>query len=177
MKSSKIKVTKIEAAKNQIDTSVLMFFRNDDPLSTHTVACAGLGIIEDLSKQSNKESSLSLILNQVVENKRGDMKKILNEAQNFLKHADKDPEGVLEYNLDILEYYIFFACNSYHQFTGEMKGKIWGFMLWFSMVHPNLLTFPGNIQIEAEKYVKKHGVPKSIEDRLLMLKAIDKMKT
>lgn len=176
MKSSKIKVTKIEAAERQIETSIFMFFRNDDALSIHTVTCAGLGVMEALAKQYNKKSSISLIEELVVEHKRGEMKRLLNKPQNFLKHADKDPEDILEYNPNILEYYLFFACNSYHEFTGKMTDAIWWYMLWFSMVHPNLLSFPGKIQQESESYVKKHGVPKSNDDKLLILKAIENRK-
>ena len=46
---AKIRVTKVEAARRQIDTAIRMLFSNEDPVAVHTLAMAALRIVRDLA--------------------------------------------------------------------------------------------------------------------------------
>lgn len=152
-----------------------MFFGEEDPLSIHTVACAGLDLVNNLAERQSKKTFISSMLDAVVENRRKQMLDFFRRPQNFLKHADKDPDDVLEYHPEVVEYYILFACNSYLELTGETTPEIRGFMIWFSLVHPDILTLPA-LKEHAEKYVKEWGMPKSSKDKRLMLDSINAKK-
>ena len=135
---AKIKVTKLEAAQRQIDAAIRLLFKNEDPVAIHTVAAAGLQILKDLAKNDNTQ--VWQMMSQCI---RPEMRKIWrneveHKAVNFLKHADKDPDEVLE-NVDeiINDLTLFSACILYddlgHQWTPEMAS----FILWYSGIFPD----------------------------------------
>ncbi len=56
---------------------------------------------------------------------------------NFLKHADKDPDGVLE-NVDemINDLTLFLACILYNDLGHQSTPEMASFMIWYSGIHP-----------------------------------------
>jgi len=86
---------KIEAAQRQIDAAIRMIFAKEDPLAIHTIAAASLQILKDLSKHRGGNlvtNSLAIIIKP---GKEREVWAAMNAPSNFLKHADKDPDGAL----------------------------------------------------------------------------------
>jgi len=77
----------------------------------------------------------------------------LNEAENFFKHADKDPEGSIEFSPFQTEILLFDACSHYYTLTGETVPVFRLFEGWF-MLH-NTEAF--NLPPEMDKAVKSVG--------------------
>lgn len=86
--SKTIKVTKLEAARRQLETAVILYFNDKDAVSIHTLACAAHEIIEHLNK---KEGGMPLILegNIVKEKYKAEFRKKISEAKNFLNMRTK----------------------------------------------------------------------------------------
>ena len=131
-------VTKNEAARRQIDAAILMLFRNDDPLAVHTVAMAGFQILRDLAKRRGLKHTLDSMI------RPGREKEFwgeFNNPANFLKHADRDPNGVLSpISDDTNDKLLVIACTYY-----ELLGNVWTLemgvlMSWYMSLHPNLLS-------------------------------------
>jgi len=80
------KITKLEAAGRQLDSAIRMFFSNEDILAVHTVSRAAFRILYDINTESDSKVALKAYIDKVGE-------KQFNETTNFLKHADRDPEG------------------------------------------------------------------------------------
>lgn len=174
----KIKVSKQEAAKRQINTAIKCFFNDEDILSIHTLACAGLGIIEDLARKKHQPTSFSAIIDLVIPERRREIENLFKKPQNFLKHADRDPDDILEYNPDLIDVYILLSCLSYQELTHEFSPEMKIYMLWFSFVYPNIISYdkiPG-WRKRREDYINKWGIPKSPSDKSLMLKLLDQIK-
>lgn len=47
----KLKISKLDAAKRQLETAIRLYFNSADPVSIHTLACAAHSIISDLNKK------------------------------------------------------------------------------------------------------------------------------
>jgi len=135
---TKIKVTKLEAAQRQIDAAIRWLFKNEDPVAIHTIAAAGYRILKDLAEKNNTQ--VWQMMNQCIRPEMRDIwrREVENKAANFLKHADTDPDGVLD-NVDeiINDLTLFSACILYddlgHKFTPEMEG----FVIWYSGIFPD----------------------------------------
>jgi hypothetical protein len=52
MDRRKIKISKLEAARRQVETAIRIYFANGDPVSIHTLAAASLQILVDLDKKA-----------------------------------------------------------------------------------------------------------------------------
>jgi len=86
-----LKIKKLDAAKSQLETAILLFFDDGDPISIHTLACAAYDIIDGVNQhRGGKEMWVKRRYTQL----RGRPTRAdINDVQNFLKHADRDPEG------------------------------------------------------------------------------------
>jgi hypothetical protein len=123
-------LTKFEAAERQLIQAIRLFFEEGDPISIHTLAEAAVQVFRDLALKYDTSScitehpSLSHISKSVIYN-------TMNEARNFFKHAGKDPDKVLEFdvtrnNISLLE------CSTLHtSIKGEVIPEVLAFELWF----------------------------------------------
>ena len=52
------KVSKLDAAKWQLETAIRLYFSDSDPVSIHTVTAAAYNILRDVTKQKGVELML-----------------------------------------------------------------------------------------------------------------------
>lgn len=95
---------------------------------------------------------------------------IFNEAQNFFKHADRDPSENLKFHYEATKYYLLDAALLYNQLTGRQFPEMTGLFGWFLVKFPDLLGDDPNLQA-AMKLAK--GV--NPDDFELLLYAIDQV--
>jgi hypothetical protein len=135
------RVTKMDAVRRQLRTAVRMFFEDRDTIATYTVAAAVEGLLGGLLKHAGKAHPFRDSDIIVPEHKK-EFFRLLNRPQNFFKHSDDDPEGVLEFAPVSLEYVPFECAVLYHLYAGRPLREAWIFTFWFSVEHPNLVK-PG----------------------------------
>lgn len=90
-----ISLTRPLAAKEQTIAAIRLFFRGNEPAATHTLAAAGNQLISDYHAS---KGSGGFIRNKHLINseKYKDWLRAINETQNKLKHADRDPYDTVE---------------------------------------------------------------------------------
>jgi hypothetical protein len=138
---SEIKVDKVEAATRQIELAIRLLFQNEDPIGIHTLAAAGFRIVRDLGKAKSGEISQHLtgIIKPGME---GMFWKVFSRAANFFKHADNDPDGVLEnVQEEINDVLILFACFFYRDIESHWTPQMAGFVAWYILFHPEILDY------------------------------------
>jgi hypothetical protein len=85
----RLSVTKLDAAQRQLRQAILLFFRQGDVCSVHTLACASSQVLNDtLSAQG----AGGLLRNKhlIVDGKQKVWFDSIKKTENFLKHADRD---------------------------------------------------------------------------------------
>ena len=92
-----MKLTKAEVATRQLDTAIKLFFDAGDAVSIHTLAGASATVFEDLLEKTGEKSWLEHIVEEHPNLTKPQVINILRTAQNFFKHADRDPEKSLEF--------------------------------------------------------------------------------
>lgn len=91
------RVDKVNAARRQLATGLELWFGDGDPLSIHTLIAAAHGILADLCRAQGIPDKLldsDLVKDEFTKQWRAAVRK----PANFLKHADDDPEGELEFS-------------------------------------------------------------------------------
>jgi hypothetical protein len=86
----KIRLTKLDCARRQIETAILLFFEDIDPVSYHTLTAAAYEILRGLNFKVKGEPMMR-DSELVHPESRKEWKKIHSEAENFFKHATEDP--------------------------------------------------------------------------------------
>jgi len=129
-----MKIKKIEAAKNQLETAIILYFNNYDPISTHTLINAAYDILVGIGKRKNIKPIIKDPNNPLVEPK---MRKIyfdkFRDCYNFFKHGEKDPNRIINFNPDVNCYFLFDTCRMYQLITSELTESMKLFVLWFSI--------------------------------------------
>ena len=82
-------ITRLEAARRQIDSAVEMYFNERDEVSIHTLVSAAHILITDLSKAAQLQS---VIDRHIKPDMRWKFEGAIRTPQNFLKHANEDSD-------------------------------------------------------------------------------------
>lgn len=151
-----MKVNKLDAGISQLREAIRLFFEQRDPIAIHTIAGATSLLLYNLCEHENLESYVRGNPH-IREDKKGQWISIINEAQNFFKHADKDPKAEFDFNPKLTELLLFDACLSVESLTGNMFPEARIFVIWFAAKHPDLVlegSFKEYIQTAIKKGLK-----------------------
>jgi hypothetical protein len=157
----KIFISKLDAAKRQLETATQFFFRKGDPVSIHTLTGAAFEILEDICLKRGIKSAHKLLLESIRDDKRDEVSQRLASAKNFFKHADKDPDGIEEFNPELTSIYLWDACSIYFALTKEFVPLFKVLELWFYSTDPELLALAYPQATEVEKMLKKFKLDKN----------------
>jgi hypothetical protein len=140
----KLTISKIDAAKRQLETVIRLYFSNGDPVSIHTLTAAAYNVIRDINKKRGGQPLLvkEQFLDYIREGHEKEVMDIINAAENFFKHAGRDHEATLDFNPDQSELLILEACSVYYKLSGEFPPLFKLFQGWYIANHQNLFRFP-----------------------------------
>jgi hypothetical protein len=141
MDTRKIKISKLDAARRQLDTAIRLYFMGRDPVSIHTLAAAAFEILKDLDEHGPKNGTFH---DRIPVNVKPEYQKsvldLFRKPQNFFKHADLDPEEILEFSLAAPEYFLASACELYRALSAEESAEMLTYGIWFGFQNPEVLT-------------------------------------
>ena len=124
-----IKIPKLETARRQLDTAIALFFQGADPVSIHTLACAAYDVIDNVNQNRGR---MEMFVKRRYPRLPGKLSVAeINSVQNFFKHADRDPEGELEFFPEMTEPIMADACRTYMDMTGESVAIFHCLLWWF----------------------------------------------
>jgi len=140
----KLIISKLDAAKRQLETVVRLYFSNGDPVSMHTLTAATYNVIRDINKIEGGKPMLAKdgFMDYIKEGHEKEVWDLINKAENFFKHADRDHKETLEFNPDQSELLILEACEVYYKLSGEFPPLFKLYQGWFIANHQNLFNFP-----------------------------------
>lgn len=150
-----LRIGKLDAARRQADAAVKLYFEGQDTVSVHTLAAAANGVLEDiysrneseivrkqLEKVDPKETRFSIrteLKIAIKDEYHQDFFRKLNAPANFFKHADKDPDGNIEFNEFQTEYMILSCCQNYKLITDDLSIAMTCFSYFMMIKHPRLI--------------------------------------
>ena len=131
-----IRISKLDAARRQLDVAIELWFAEGDEVSVHTLAAAAYQIIHDINK---KKGGRELYYDSIMikDEYRAEFIAFVKKDINFFKHADKDPEGITEFvPMGSIGFMVFSAAGL--QQLGESLNDVETiFLLWLAIHHPN----------------------------------------
>ena len=136
-----ITVTKLDAARRQLETAVRLYFADADPVATHTLSCAAHEILETIHiKQSGMATTMHRDNPYLRDSEevRKEFHGLITEAKNFFKHADRDSDLTLKFKTRWTDSYLLDACQLYQRLTGKKNSMCKLFLTWLGIQHPRL---------------------------------------
>jgi hypothetical protein len=132
------KVSKLEGAERILKTAIQLFFEGGDMLSAHALAAGAHEVLRTLLLKSGIAASLIKDNASIRPEKLKELIRHMNREQNFLKHADSDPDSILEYNEETTLFWIFDAIRMHAKLTGGYKLRAFIiFNFWFLLEYPS----------------------------------------
>ncbi|MCY1264117.1 hypothetical protein D9M68_455130 [compost metagenome] len=142
-------ITKLEAAKRQLNAAIRLLFSAGDAIAVHSLAVSAASLFSDLADHEPDVTSWREMMREDHGMTPAQIKSVINRSWNFFKHADRDPQGTLEFDAKESEYIIFFAtleCGELSETSTEMQV----FQLWFLATGRTKLDDENEIQRCAE---------------------------
>lgn len=142
--TTKLQVSKLDAALRQLETAVTLYFHASDPISIHTLTAAAYNVLRDIKKHRAADFQMFKDADMVYPEKHGEYLKMLNESENFFKHAQRDATSDHEFCPEWTDFLLIDACEAYFQLTGERRPILAAYTNWFCIRHPQYYeTQPG----------------------------------
>lgn len=137
-----VPVKKLDAAREQLQTAIRLWFSDVDTISTHTLACAAHQIIHDIN---TKRKGRDLLLDTLVikDEYRNNWIKLVKRDMNFFKHADKDPDGSIEFHPQLTFLFILMSVLGLEVLGEKLTPKESVFTYWNYFHKPQWLTENG----------------------------------
>jgi len=142
-------VTKLDAARRQLEFAIEAHFEGRDPFAIHSVVAAAFGILRGLANRAGTVRAHEALKDHIRPGMEREYWAYMNRASNFLKHADRDPDESLEgINEEINDPSIFMAALYYTDLKGSATGAISVYTWWYAALHPSVLTDEFRAEIE-----------------------------
>jgi hypothetical protein len=141
--------SKFEAASRQLDEAIGLLLSDHDPLAVRTLAAAAFGLFADLVEYLRPNESWR---SQLIESSGLDRKKaftVIHDAQNFLKHANRDPNEQLSFEESENEELIFIATLDCGELGGPLTTSMKAFQIWYLARNPSKLGPEHQITMKA----------------------------
>jgi hypothetical protein len=92
-----MRLDKEEVAVRQLDSAIRLLFDGGDVVSVHTLACAAANVLRDILRAQGGTAWHDAIIasHPGIEQ---EIRQTLARAQNFFKHANRDPEEELDFD-------------------------------------------------------------------------------
>jgi hypothetical protein len=148
-----IKVSKLDAARRQLDGAIELWFSDGDPVAIHALACAAHQIVQDIgANQGQRGAHIENLAKEVA--KPEHLQEVVAELRrpmNFFKHADRDPRAMLEFEPSLSDFFITVAILGLRE-IGERPSHIQrAFGLWNSFHRPTWFK-KGLLEEVAERF-------------------------
>jgi hypothetical protein len=132
-------VSKFDAATRQLRVAIRLYFQDAEPLGVHTIAGAAHGLLRDLLGRRDGPVSGYARAGMVQPDHVAFVTKMVDDAKNFLKHADRDPESVLSFNTDWTDFLLYDAIAMHVRLARELTRENIIFLLWVTAKYPKVL--------------------------------------
>jgi hypothetical protein len=150
-----MKLDKIEIARRQLGTALALFLQDADPVSVHTLACAGCEIAEHLTRKAGAEPfsthALAIFPNLDVSK----IRRLQNQNWNAFKHAmtrggmERDDGRLLErFDDKVNDHTLFVGWHDYMLAVRTLPVEAQVFQVWYFALHPEKL----NPEVDTARY-------------------------
>lgn len=150
-------ITKTNAAERQLNTAIRLFFENRDHLSSYALAVASREVTDDVIQSRYSElyqrelvrvgdplkvrlsyrDELEILIKPEFYK---DFLRLDRKWQNFLKHANKNPDAEIEpFKAKLLVLVIIWAIKNCFLLTQHLTTEMAVFLAWFAVAEPQLV--------------------------------------
>src|SRR5215472_5065356 len=133
-----MKLDKTQVARRHLGTALALFLDDRDPVSVHTLACAGCEVAEHLTHKAGKEPFSTHALSTFPSLDIQKIRRLQNQYWNAFKHAttrdgaERDDQELLDrFDDDTNNHTLFIGWHDYMLATGTLPPEAQAFQMWY----------------------------------------------
>jgi hypothetical protein len=149
--------TKPQAAARQLDVAINLLFADYDPLAIRTLAAAAYGIFADLVEHRKPGESWRSKIIEGTGLSPKEAKRVLHNAQNYLKHADTDPDAELSFDETENDQVIFVATLESGELGYPLSLEMQAFQIWYLAAYPEQIGHDSGPVLKSRKLLPDLG--------------------
>jgi hypothetical protein len=138
---------KTQIARRHLGTSLALFLDDLDPVSVHTLACAGCEIAEHLTRKAGMEPFSTHALATFPDLNMQKIRSVQNQYWNAFKHATTrdgveraDQELLSQFDDETNNHTLFIGWYDYMLATGTLPVEAQVFHVWYFALYPDKLN-------------------------------------
>jgi len=142
-----MQITKLEAARRQLVIAIRLFFEDTDSVSVYALGHAAWEVLDALCRHRDltRFRGEMAVANALSE---AEIKRIANYGRNFFKHADTDPDALLDdFSDDRNDHVLLAATLDYGMLASTKPMEVQVFQFWYFAAHPDKALRPAMDQI------------------------------
>ena len=161
---SKITISKLVAAKRQLQTAIRLWFSDGDPVAVHTLAFAAYEIIHVISKKNNPYRPTLIFDSDMIKDEyRSDWNKTIKSTAGFFKHANKDPSGSIDFVPATTVLFLMASLSGLRTMKEEAGREGVAFFYWLCFHQPDWIKMEFRKSLEDRISVKGIAEIKSVK--------------
>jgi hypothetical protein len=154
-----ITVTKLDAARRQLDAAIGLWFVEADPIPIHTLASASHETIHNLYRKKRLKRLLigGDILNAM---QKQQWSELVKRHYNFFRHANRDAQASIEFNPNTNEFIFFFSLIGLKRMKISLTMIESAFLFWFFVNKPSFRQEDSHDDANIESLDELRGISK-----------------
>jgi hypothetical protein len=139
---NKIPITKFDAARRLLETAIILWFHDGDPVSVHTLTMASHEILRVINKSRGAEPMLSDPSPSIREEYTDFYRELMLKSYNFFKHSSRDADKTHLFPPEHNQLVLLDATEAYHRLTNDIR-PLFKLFKWYMRTHePRLFLEP-----------------------------------
>jgi hypothetical protein len=130
-----IKVSKIDAARRQLDAAIKLWFQDGDEVAIHTLMFAAYEILNALNQKQHNENAtlLGFVKKNWKPEEVEEIMQLVKAPMKFFKHADRDPHAVLEFSPSGTDVLLPLVVSAFMDLGEQITDLQHAFLQWLSL--------------------------------------------
>jgi hypothetical protein len=134
----KLPITKLDATRRQLETAIVLWFHDADPVSVHTLVMAAHGILRGINKKRGGQPMLGDPNPRIKKGYEKMVADLFVKSSNFFKHGHKDPLETDYFAPQSNQVMMLDAYNAYESQAQEKRPLMAVFTLYMAFHVPRL---------------------------------------
>jgi hypothetical protein len=149
-KKNKLPITKIDAARRQLETAITLWFSEGDPVSIHTLVMAAHEILRTFNKLRAGPSMLTDGSEHIRPEYQQAYEELVVRSYQFFKHGGKDPENTEWFNPESNTPMILDSVEAYFRIAGKRPPILQVFRTYVLVHKPDLFVGLPDMQLHSD---------------------------
>jgi hypothetical protein len=151
-KSTKMVISKADAAERQLRTAIWLYFHDGDPVSIHGLTSAAWKVLWRLHEKhgTGHKTLREQMLDRIKPEHHKEVVEIFNETENFIKHGDRDPMAFHSFNPESTLWIMLDAANALQKLNGAYPIECQALLTWAMAQYPQIFIKDEEINVGLE---------------------------